>query len=124
MTKPSNPITIQRLLNKDKTSPLDSFYAEYAESIRLGGGCRYLTVYDFTITNNVRLLMEYLDLTTHALAKKIGTDDNSFKNFISLKSRYGADMIYKVAKALGVNISELYVDRSQHTGERPTFRFS
>lgn len=116
-------LTPRRLLNANKTSPLDSFYNQYAENIRLNGN-RYITVFDFVVTCNVRLLLEYNNMTASDLGKLIGMNGSVIKDFLELKKRFGADDVYKVAKALKVPMSELYVDRASFTSETPSYRFS
>ena len=116
-------LTPRRLLNANKTSPLDSFYNQYAENIRLKGN-RYLTVFDFVVTCNVRLLLEYNKLTAVELSKLCGMDSSAIRDFLELKKRFGADDVFKVATALKIPMSELYVDRASFAKEEPSYRFS
>ncbi len=108
--------------NPNKTSPLDSFYSKFGEVIRIFG-CRYSTVYDFLVVCNIRLLMEHQEMTRKVLSELTGIGISTIKGGIELKSRFTGGQIYKISRALGVKLSELYVDRAEFMGESPTFRF-
>jgi hypothetical protein len=111
--------------NPNKTSPLDSFFNPYMESIRIKGN-RNATIYDFIVVCNTRLFMEYRKVTPSELAKMIDEDTKSVKEFLELKSRFSADKVYKIAQALGIALSEFFDEKraTELTGEKVSWRFS
>ena len=110
------------LLNPNKTSPLDSFYNDYSEAIRIKGN-RYATVFDFLVCANLKLIIRYLRLELSDIAKGTKIPRNTIEESLDLQRRFTSCEVYRIASYLNVAMSELYVDRSEYYLERPEFRF-
>jgi hypothetical protein len=67
--------------------------------------------------------MEHQEMTPQTLSELTDIGLSTIKKGIQLKTRFTGGQIYKISRALGVKLSELYVDRAEFMGESPTFRF-